>query len=248
VHRVQEGVVNEYETIAVTRDGGITELRFHTGGASLVWTATAYQEAGQAFANIAGDRETKVVVITGTGEVFCTEFDGASFAHYVGWERAWWEGKRLLKCLLEIDVPIIAVINGPATLHAEIPLLGDIVLAADTAVFADSHFRDGLVPGDGVHLVWPYILGGRRAKYFLLTGQRIGAQEALALGIVNEVHPTWALRDRAYELAAEWEAKPLPLLRYTREALNVFERGQLLNALSHGLALEGLAIHEPTQG
>jgi enoyl-CoA hydratase/carnithine racemase len=72
--------------------------------------------------------------------------------------------------------------------------------------------------------VWPYLLGARRAKYFLLTGQEIDAQEALRLGVVNEVLPPSELLARAWELAAEWAAKPLALLRYTKEAINVVER------------------------
>jgi enoyl-CoA hydratase/carnithine racemase len=236
--------LNEYETIAVTTRDGITELRFHTANDSLVWTATAHREAGVAFAEVAADPATKVVIVTGTGDVFCVEFDAASFVGQVGWESAWWEGKRLLKGLLDIDVPVIGVVNGPATLHAEIPLLADIVIASETAVFADTHFATGFVPGDGVHLVWPYLLGARRAKYFLMTGQEIHAAEALRLGIVNEVVAPGKLQERAYELASDWAAKPVPLLRYTREALNIYEREQLLNGLSHGLTLEGLGVLE----
>jgi enoyl-CoA hydratase/carnithine racemase len=116
------------------------------------------------------------------------------------------------------------------------------VIASDTALFADkTHFTRDSVPGDGVHLIWPFLLGPRRGKYFLMTGQEIDAHEALRLGIVNEVVPPDLLAHRSWELALEWSAKPLPLLRYTREALNIFEREHLgyTTGLSHGLALEG---------
>lgn len=76
----------------------------------------------------------------------------------------------------EADVPVIGAVNGPALIHAEIPLLADVVLAADTTVFADkTHFTRGSVPGDGVHLIWPYLLGPRRGKYFLMTAQEIAS-------------------------------------------------------------------------
>ncbi len=82
-------------------------------------------------------------------------------------------------CLLNIEAPVIAAINGPAWRHREIPLLSDIVLAADTAAFQDSaHFPNGLVLGDGMHIVMPLLLGMNRGRYFLLTGQTLSAQEA----------------------------------------------------------------------
>ena len=72
---------------------------------------------------------------------------------------------------LNIEVPVISAVNGPAWRHSELPLLADIVLAADTAQFQDSaHFTGGLVPGDGMHIVYPLLLGVNRARYFLLTG------------------------------------------------------------------------------
>jgi enoyl-CoA hydratase/carnithine racemase len=75
-----------------------------------------------------------------------------------------------------------------------------------------------------------------------LTRQEILADEARQLGFVAEVHPTDKLMTRAWELALDWAERPLPFLRYTREALNIFEREFLLNGLSHGLALEGLGF------
>jgi enoyl-CoA hydratase/carnithine racemase len=85
---------------------------------------------------------------------------------------------------------MIAAVNGSALIHAELAVLCDIVLAADTTEFQDApHFPMGLVPGDGVHVVWPLILGPNRGRYFLLTGQKLFASEALDLGVVNEVMP-----------------------------------------------------------
>lgn len=237
-----------YESIELTRRAGVTEVRFHTDGDSLRWSATSHREAGDVFFDLATDRETKVVIVTGTGDNFCRRLDGASFAAQKGWELTWWEGKRIFKGLLDLDVPVIGAVNGPAFIHAEIPLLADVVLASQTAIFADkAHFIRDVTPGDGVHLVWPYLLGARRAKYFLLTGQEIDAQEALRLGVVNEVLPPSELLARAWELAAEWAAKPLALLRYTKEAINVVEREQLFRGLSHGLALEGLGISDTAE-
>jgi enoyl-CoA hydratase/carnithine racemase len=232
-----------YESIEFTQRDGITELRLHSGGGALRWDATAHRELGDALVELGGERSTKIIIVTGTGGAFCEAMDAASFAARDDWETIWWEGKRIIKGLLDLEVPVIGAVNGPAFIHAEVPLLADVVLAADTAVFADkTHFVYDTVPGDGVQLVWPYLLGPRRGRYFLLTGQEIGAEEALRLGVVNEVLAPGDLADRAWGLAREWAAKPAPVLRYTREALNQFEREHLLSRLSHGLALEGAGI------
>jgi enoyl-CoA hydratase/carnithine racemase len=235
--------MSAYEMIDVSSSDGVTEIRFHTNGGPLVWSAVAHREAGDAFAEVAGDATTKVVIVTGTGDRFCTDIDRASFGGRTSWDPIWWEGKRLLKCLLDIDVPVIGAVNGPAFIHAEIPLLADIVVAADTASLADkAHVSTGSVPGDGAHLIWPYLLGPRRAKYFLLMNQEIAAADALQLGVVNEVVPQADVAARAWTLARDLAAKPLPFLRYTREALNIVERERLLAGLSHGLALEGISF------
>src|SRR5437868_15398138 len=83
--------------------------------------------------------------------------------------------------LLNIEVPIISAINGPAWHHSEIPLLCDIVLAADTAQFQDSaHFNSDVVPGDGMHIAGPYRRSERRFPasnrvFSLLSGRRRAA-------------------------------------------------------------------------
>ena len=104
--------------------------------------------------------------------------------------RAW----RCCENLLAIPVPMIAAVNGPALIHAELAVLCDIVLAASHAEFADlAHIPNGTVPGDGVHTVWPMLLGPNRGRYFLLTGERIGAEEARRVGVVGEVLPPGAV-------------------------------------------------------
>src|SRR5258707_1352269 len=69
------------------------------------------------------------------------------------WDGTYWHAKAMLTNLLNIEVPVISAINGPAYRHAEVPLLSDITIASDTAEFQDTaHFQGGLVPGDGVHI------------------------------------------------------------------------------------------------
>jgi enoyl-CoA hydratase/carnithine racemase len=233
--------VNKYRHVAFDRRDGVLEVRLHTDGGPMIWSPSAHRELADAYGDIAGDPETKVVVLTGTGDSFIGSMDTAAFmAAGLSWDVIWWEGKRLLTNLIDIDVPVIGVVNGPATVHAEMAVMSDIVLASDTAVFADApHFAYSTVPGDGVHVVWENLLGTNRGRYFLLTAQTIDALEAQRLGIVSEVHAADAVLARAHELANGLASRPLSVLRYTRTALTMRLRRMLLDGLSHGLALEG---------
>ncbi|MGE0879443.1 MAG: enoyl-CoA hydratase/isomerase family protein [Acidimicrobiia bacterium] len=233
-----------YEHIAMSRDdNGVLEIRFHTDGDELVWGDSPHSELGFAFTDIAGDADNRVVIMTGTGSRFCGKLDQS----WVGamtpekWDKIYSHGRRLLQRLLDIEVPIIAAINGPASVHAEIPVLSDIVLCTESTYFSDApHFRFGTVPGDGVHLVWPMLLGPNRARYFLLTAHRISAEEAKQLGFVAEVLPDDRLMDRARELAAHLAKQPTTTLRYARDAVVHQMRKTMLDGLGYGLALEGL--------
>jgi enoyl-CoA hydratase/carnithine racemase len=118
------------------------------------------------------------------------------------------------------------------------------VLLSETAEFQDiAHFGSWkVVPGDGSHLVWPLLLGPNRGKYFLLTEQKIGAQQALDLGVASEVLAPADLMPRARELASQFAERSVATLRNTRVALNMMIRNQMQDSLSHGLALEGYSV------
>ncbi len=138
---------------------------------------------------------------------------------------------------------MISAVNGPAARHAELPVMCDIVLAAEDATFQDSaHYVGGLVPGDGVHVVFPMIMGLNRGRYFLLTGQVLDANQALEAGLVNEVLPRDELLPRAWELARQLMRQPEMNRRYARLLLTEQLRRQINELLPYGLALEGLAI------
>ena len=143
---------------------------------------------------------------------------------------------------LSSAVPVIGAVNGPATIHAELAVLSDIVLAADHAVFADlAHVLNGVVPGDGVHTVWPMLLGPNRGRYFLLTGEQISAAEAQRLGAVAEVLPLDQLMPRARELATRLAQNPTRMLRHTRSVLVRHLRKRMADELGFGLGAEALA-------
>lgn len=239
-----ESYRQRYRNIALAREDGILTMRFHTEGRSFVWSAEAHEELGHCFVDVANDRDNKVVIITGTGDSYCVDINAASFklSSPGDWDHIIYDGRRLLSNLMDIEVPVIAAVNGPARIHPEIPVLADVVLASDTALFQDApHFMSGIVPGDGAHVVWPHLLGPNRGRYFLITGQELDAKTALEYGAVSEVLPQEKLMVRAQELARYIAAMPTLTRRYTRLALTQRIKRLLQEGLGYGLAFEALA-------
>src|SRR2546427_7044752 len=244
---------NKYTSARMERRNGVLQVTLHTDGQSLRWGFLPHGELPEAFHDIGADRENRVVILTGTGN----EFSGpratpgtSSFPTRPTIERIdriHWEGRHLLMNLLNIEVPVISAINGPAWRHSEIPLLCDIVLAAETAQFQDSaHFASDVVPGDGMHIIYPLLLGWNRGRYFLLTGQTLDAAKALELGLVNELMPRADLLPRAWALAEQLAQRPTLLLRYTRVLFTQPLKRQLIDHLGYGLALEGMSVVDRT--
>lgn len=245
-----EDYAERYSCIRFAREDGVLEMAMHSRGGAAQWgtsLTSLHAELGDAFLDVARDPENRVVILTGTGDSFIAGFDRTE-PHpeptLAGmWERIHQEALALLHNLLAIPVPMIAAVNGPALIHAELAVLCDIVLAADHAEFADlAHVPGGAVPGDGVHVVWPMLLGPNRGRYFLLTGERIGAEEAKRLGVVGEVLAPDALMPRAREHARRLAALPPQMLHHTRSLLVRELRRRMFDELAGGLAHEGLAI------
>ena len=237
-----------YQHVDLQRDDlGVLQLRLHTEGGPVVWGDAIHTELPYCFADVAADPGNRVIVLTGTGGEFIRRLDDSWVGEMTPakWDKILHHGRRLLERLLDIDVPIVAAVNGPATVHAELAVLSDIVLAAESATFADAaHFPHGTVSGDGAHLVWPHLLGPNRGRYFLYTGQRLDARTAQDLGVVSEVLPDSELLERAHELARALARQPDTALRYTRQATIAVLKRLLGDHLALGLALEGLGAYE----
>ncbi len=239
-----EAYREKYENVRMRREDGILEVALHTRGDPLEFNGYVHEALVHAFRDIGDDPDNHVVILTGTGDEFCTRIspDGFDFFTPTGYDKILREGTKILANLLDIEVPMIAAINGPVSVHSEYALLCDIVLAAEGAYFQDApHPAFGIVPGDGLHVLWPEVIGEIRGRYFLLSGQKLTAAEAREYGAVNEVLHREALLPRAWELARYLKKQSPLTLRYTRMALSTRFRRRLQESLSYGLALEGIS-------
>jgi enoyl-CoA hydratase/carnithine racemase len=240
---------------ALSRNSGVLEVRLHSNGGRCVFDGAIHAGLGDLFADIGSDRDTRVVILTATGDCFLdiNDMDLRAMEPFLPYTPALHlplmpESVRLIENFLNIEVPVIAAVNGPISVHAEIPVLADVVLASDDAWFSDSfHFINGVVPGDGVQVIWPMMMGLNRARYFLMTGEKISSAEAKSIGFVNEVLPKADVLSRAHAIAKDLAEQPDVTLRATRYLFTRALKRAISQDLTLGLALEGLgnANHWP---
>jgi enoyl-CoA hydratase len=194
------------------------------------------------FAGLRRETSARAVLLTGRGRAFSAGGDFKWFPKLLEpgrMEDLRREAKQLIWDLLDVELPIVAAVNGHAMgLGASIALLCDVILMADTATIGDPHVRVGLVAGDGGVAIWPLALGPARAKQYLLTGDPLTAAEAERIGLVNRVVPAAALDAEAAALAARLAAGAPLAVRYTKLAVNKLVKDALNVAFDTSTALE----------
>jgi enoyl-CoA hydratase/carnithine racemase len=236
---------DRFSNARMTRsESGVLEVALHTNGGTLVFDGYAHEQFVDLFHHIGSDPDNRVVILTGTGQAFMETIspEGFDFFSPLGYDKIFREGKKVLMNILDIEAPLIAALNGPVRLHTEYVLLADIVLATPSTVFQDKpHFEFGIVPGDGVNLLWPEVIGSVRGRYFLLTQQELNAETAKEWGAVNEIVPADKLLDRAREISEGLAKLPPLTTRYTRIALTQKLRRLIDEGIGYGLALEGIS-------
>jgi enoyl-CoA hydratase/carnithine racemase len=235
-----------FENLHLSRTGsGVLTLRFHTEDGPTVFTGRIHTDFLRALDEVGQDRGNRVLVLTGTGDRFMTDIDGGSLGDItkpLEWDRTLSEGRRILQRLVDLEMPIVAAVNGPASVHSEYVLLADVVVAAYSTVFSDyPHLTFGIVPGDGLHVVWEEVLGFNRARYLAFTQGSFTAEQAQRWGAVAEVTALEDVLPRALELAEGLAKKPQLLTRYMAIALRQRVSRRIAAGTQLGMALEGLS-------
>lgn len=199
-------------------------------------------ELARLFRGLKRERTARAIVITGRGRAFSAGGDFNWFPELQDPEKLSElrrDAKQLIWDLLDVELPIVAAVNGPAVgLGGSIALLCDVILMADTAVIADPHVRVGVVAGDGGAAIWPLLLGPARAKQYLMTGDALQADEAERIGLVNRVVPAADLEREAMAFAARLAAGAPLAVQFTKQAVNKLVKDALNIAFDTSLALE----------
>ena len=204
--------------------------------------AELHDALGGLFRDLKRETAARAVLITGAGTTFSAGGDFAWFPELASPNRLGElhrAARQLIWDLLDVELPIVAAINGPAVgLGASIALLSDVIVMADTAVISDPHVRVGIVAGDGGAAIWPLLVGPARAKQYLLTGDPVDAAQAERIGLVNDVVPAEQLGERARWWATRLAAQAPLALRFTKQAVNAQVKHALLTSFDTSAALE----------
>jgi enoyl-CoA hydratase/carnithine racemase len=202
----------------------------------------------------AADRDILVrcVILTGAGTAFSSGGDlkamrpdagGLRAGNPVETRRNYKYGiQRLPLTFQALEVPVVAAINGPAIgAGLDLATMCDVRVAAESAKFAESFVRLGIIPGDGGAWLLPRIIGFSRATELALTGEMIDAAEALQIGLVSHVVPDTDLMAKAQEIATKIAANPPHAVRMTKRLLREGQTADLKNILELSAAMQSLA-------
>ncbi|MCS6927270.1 MAG: enoyl-CoA hydratase/isomerase family protein [Candidatus Binatia bacterium] len=232
------------------RRNGILQAQMHTNGGPVIYGLAIHNAWSQLWIDVGNDPDNEVLIFSGTGDKWIAGFDpefSTQSLHEMPpdafYDQIYTDATKLLEAFIfNIDIPTIACINGPG-LHTEFALLCDITLCAEHAELFDPHFRFHLVPGDGQGLTFQELMGLKRAAYYLYTSDKITAQVAKEMGLVNEVLPLDRLLPRAWEIAEKIMEKPRAVRRFTSAVLRRQWKRRLVQDLGFHIAHELLGMY-----
>lgn len=235
----------------IERDGAIWTLTMNQPETRNALTGnTAVEEFVQVCDEIRRDASVKAVILTGAGPIFSSGgnvkdmqrfFDDALTPDAIREEYR--QGiQRIPRALNQLDVPVICAVNGPAIgAGLDLTCMCDIRIASETATFAESFVRVGIVPGDGGAWLLPRAVGRAKAAEMAFTGEAIDAQQALACGLVSRVVPADQLLPTARVLADKIAANPGAVMRMTKRLLREGEHSTLESLLELSAGYQALA-------
>jgi enoyl-CoA hydratase len=216
-----------YETIRYERDDHVAVLTYDRPEQRNAVSRRMNDELHDAWRRFRDDDEAFVLVITGAGEAFCAGWDLADAAETKMDD--WDEFRTHLHnspgdCgytrRLDVFKPVIAAVNGWAVAAGlENALLADIRIVAENAVFGALERRWNIVAGDGMTVRLPLVVGYAKAMEMIITGRPVDAEEALRIGLANEVVPAGGHLERALEVAREIAALPQGAIRSDKETM-----------------------------
>ena len=228
--------MTEYDGFRVERKGSVATITLDVPGKLNRVSMNARDELSAVFAELDRDGETGAVVLTGAGGAFTAGGDIAGFL-----ERSPWEVSRLAENVAapeRCSKPVIAALEGYVFgVGLELALACDFRLAAEGVQLGLPEVTIGMIPGSGGTQRLARLVGLGRAKDIVMRGRRLGADEALALGLVTEVVPATELDAAVSSLVEELSHHSPLALAMAKRVLNLAYDGPL----HLGLHVEGLA-------
>ncbi|HEY3809828.1 MAG TPA: enoyl-CoA hydratase/isomerase family protein [Acidimicrobiales bacterium] len=227
---------------------GVVKILLDGPGLNAVGPAV-HRQLADVWQAVERDNETRVAVLTGAGKAFSA---GGSFelleemtGDYEARLRVMREARDLVINVVNCSKPIVSAIHGPAVGAGLVAaLLADISVAGRSARIIDGHTRLGVAAGDHAAICWPLLCGMAKAKYYLLTCETLGGEEAERIGLVSLCVEDDAVQERAMAIAHDLAAGAQDAIRFTKHTLNHWYRA-FEPAFDAALAYEFLGFGGP---
>jgi enoyl-CoA hydratase/carnithine racemase len=205
----------------------------------------------EAFGRADRDREIRVAILTGAGSVFSSGGDLATLGQPGGLgggppvrtPEQYARGIQRIPLMFEsLSIPTIAAVNGPAIgAGCDLACMADIRIASESAIFAESFVKIGLIPGDGGAWFLPRIVGYAKACEMAFTGDRLTAQDALSCGLVSKVVADDSLMAEALSLAERIAINPPDAVRMSKQLMARARDLRLADVLQLSSAMQAIA-------
>ena len=226
-----------YETILLERRGGVAFIRFNRPDKLNAMNSKMKDEIIAVLNEFEENDAVRVVVFTGQGDkAFVAGADINEFKDRTALEQ-WdlYQQPFLYDAIDRFPKPLIAMINGYCLGGGcELILACDIRIASEKAQIGQPEINIGIIPGGGGSQRLPRLVGYGKAMQLILTGDRISAQEAHRIGLVDEVVPHDQLESKTFEIATKIAEKSPIAVRFAKEAV----KASLRMPLNEGLRYE----------
>jgi enoyl-CoA hydratase/carnithine racemase len=229
-----------YEHILVNETNGIVTITLNRPEKLNAFIGHMRRDLAEALEHAGSDRSVRVVIITGAGRAFCAGGDVAFMAELMKrhdseeFARILGAGRRVILAIRQMTKPVIAVVNGPASgAGANLAFACDLRIAATTATFSQSFLKVGLHPDWGGTFFLPRLVTPNKACELFFLGDAIDAEEALRVGIVNQVVAPEELESASMELAERLRLAPPLALAAAKQAVYASDTATLEEMLRY---------------
>ena len=195
--------------------------------------------------HIEDDPSVSAVILTGEGRAFSAggdfELEQKLVTDFEWRARMWKDGRNLVKNMIHFSKPLVSAINGAAAgggLAAA--MLSDISIGGRSAKIVDGHVRLGVAAGDHAAIIWPLLCGMAKAKYYLMTGEPLYAEEAERIGLINYAVPREELDTKVNAFADKLARGATKAIKWTKTSINMPLRQLAHSMMDASLAYEAI--------
>ena len=195
------------------REDGILQITWKTNDGPMHHSGMSHRAMSQLTRVISMDLENEIIIYTHIGDNWMIESDANGWETYSElprqrFEHQYFDDTNLIKNMVfDLQVPTIGAMPGPG-FHWDSAMLCDVTICTEDTKIEVPHAQGGLVPGDGMGLMFQHYLGTKKGNYYMMTTRQVTAPQMLEWGLVSEVVPKGKAVERAWEIARMWLRMP----------------------------------------